>query len=120
MVNFATTPVDKPVTKGIYHISRHPMYLGGFLIFIGVGVAGASWIPLLLAMILIIVLSILAIFEERFCLHKFGNTYQGYMDRTPKKSNPFSKVEETIPKMTIFVTPSLKTAQNGVKVEAIS
>lgn len=27
MVNFGTTPIDKPVTKGIYRYSRHPLYL---------------------------------------------------------------------------------------------
>ena len=42
MLDFFTTPVDKPVTKGVYSISRNPMYLGMFLIFIGIGIACAS------------------------------------------------------------------------------
>ena len=43
-VSFATTPLDDTVTRGIYRISRHPIYLGGFLINVGVGIACASWI----------------------------------------------------------------------------
>ena len=44
MVNFGTTPIDKPVTKGIYRYSRHPLYLAQYLIFVGVGIASASWV----------------------------------------------------------------------------
>ena len=39
VVNFAITPADKPVTKGVFCISRNPMYVGWFLIYIGVGIA---------------------------------------------------------------------------------
>ena len=31
VLNVATTPVDSPVTKGVYHISRHAQGFGGFL-----------------------------------------------------------------------------------------
>ena len=37
--NFATTPTDKPVTKGVYRISRNPMYIGEILINSGIGIA---------------------------------------------------------------------------------
>ena len=33
---FATTPTDKPVSKGIFRYSRNPMYLGVFILFIGI------------------------------------------------------------------------------------
>jgi protein-S-isoprenylcysteine O-methyltransferase Ste14 len=83
-LNFATTPLDKLVTKGIYRISRNPMDFGGFLIFIGIGIACASWIFLLMAMLYIILQHILVIPEERMCLEKFGNVYREYMNKTPK------------------------------------
>ncbi|UCE96705.1 MAG: isoprenylcysteine carboxylmethyltransferase family protein, partial [Candidatus Bathyarchaeota archaeon] len=83
-LNFATTPLDKPVTKGAYHISRHPMSFGGFLAFIGMGIACISWILLLLAMVFIILMNALVIPEERWCLEKYGDAYQEYMDRTPR------------------------------------
>lgn len=83
-LNFATTPLDKPVTKGVYRISRHPMDFGGFLIYISTGIACTSWIFLLLAIVFIILMNTLVIPEERWCLEKYGNAYQEYMDRTPK------------------------------------
>ena len=84
-VSFATTPLDKPVTKGVYRISRNPLDFFGFLIFMGMGTACASWLfLLLLAMILIIVLNRGAIAEERFCLEKYGDAYREYMNKTPR------------------------------------
>jgi protein-S-isoprenylcysteine O-methyltransferase Ste14 len=36
MINFATTPIDKPVTKGVYRYSRNPMFIGFFLVYAGI------------------------------------------------------------------------------------
>lgn len=84
MLSFATTSVDKAVTKGVFRISRNPMYFGFFLIPIGIGIACASWVFLLCAMLSIILLNILAIPEERMCLERYGNAYREYMNKTPK------------------------------------
>ena len=84
-LNFAATPLDKPNTKGIYRISRHPMYFGSLLIFIGIGIASSSWVFLLFAMIfLILQMNILVIPEERMCCEKYGDAYREYMNRTPR------------------------------------
>jgi protein-S-isoprenylcysteine O-methyltransferase Ste14 len=83
-LNFATTPLDKPVTKGVYRISRHPMDFGSFLVYIGTGIACTSWIFLLLAVIWIIVWNKIDSAEERWCLEKYGDAYREYMNRTPK------------------------------------
>lgn len=84
VVNFATTPLDKPVIKGVFRISRNPMYFGFGLICIGIGLACASWIFLLIAMVTIILWPILITPEERFCLEKYGDTYREYMKRVPR------------------------------------
>jgi protein-S-isoprenylcysteine O-methyltransferase Ste14 len=83
-VSFATTSLDKPVTKGVYRISRNPQDFGGFLIMMGMGIAGASWLFLLLLMISIIVGDRGHIAEERFCLEKYGDAYREYMNNTPR------------------------------------
>ncbi|MFX0026730.1 MAG: methyltransferase family protein [Candidatus Hermodarchaeota archaeon] len=82
--NFVNTPLDRPATKGLYRISRNPIYLGTFLIFIGIGIACASWLFLLLVAVLIVLQHILVVAEERWCLEKYGDAYREYMNRTPK------------------------------------
>ena len=66
--NFATAQKDKPITKGIYSFSRNPMYLSGFIAYIGISIASASWIFLLSGIVYIILQHVLANSEERFCL----------------------------------------------------
>jgi len=82
--NFAMTPPDKPVTKGIYRISRNPIDFGFSLIFISIGIACASWVVLIVTMVLMILMRAEEVVEERMCLERFGNPYKEYMDKTPK------------------------------------
>jgi protein-S-isoprenylcysteine O-methyltransferase Ste14 len=84
-LTFTTTPVDKPNTTGIYRLSRHPWYLGMLLIYIGTGIASASWVYLLLALALFATYqNVFIIPEERFCLERFGDAYREYTNRTPR------------------------------------
>jgi len=78
------TPPDRPATEGLYRISRNPIYLSTSLMFIGVGIACASWLLLLLIAISIILQNSLIDAEERWCLEKYGDAYREYMNRTPK------------------------------------
>ncbi|MBN1200316.1 MAG: isoprenylcysteine carboxylmethyltransferase family protein [Anaerolineae bacterium] len=83
--HFASTPVDQPNTGGLYRFSRNPMYLSFFLIFLGAGLAGASWPMLLLALVVFWLQGrYLVPPEERMCLEKFGEVYQTYMQKTPR------------------------------------
>ena len=50
ILNFATSPRDKVITKGLYGISRNPMFFGAFLVFVGIGIASISWIYLTMAL----------------------------------------------------------------------
>ena len=83
-ISFATTPVDKPVTSGIYQISRHPIYLSGFLLNLSIGIACASWVVLLCAILWIVLWHMVVPTEERFLAEKYGDTYREYMNRTPR------------------------------------
>ena len=82
--NLMDTPMDRPATKGLYRISRNPIYLGAFLGFIGIGIACASWLFLLLIAVTIILQHISVRAEERWCLEKYGDAYREYMNRAPK------------------------------------
>ena len=82
---FAKTSPDRPNTTGVHRISRNPMYLGILLAYIGIGLAAASWLYLLLAIVYLIGQIILLVPpEESFCLEKFGDEYREYMRRTPR------------------------------------
>jgi protein-S-isoprenylcysteine O-methyltransferase Ste14 len=82
--NFVNALANELLTEGIYSISRHPMYFGAFLMFMGVNLACASGIFLLTPLIFITVGNVFATSEERFCLKKYGDAYREYMNRTPK------------------------------------
>jgi len=81
---FYNTSVDKPVTGGVYSFSRHPMYVGTFLITIGISMCCLSWIFLIVAIISVFLESSLADMEERYCLEKYGGAYREYANITPK------------------------------------
>jgi protein-S-isoprenylcysteine O-methyltransferase Ste14 len=83
-VNVTSTPVGEPVTTGLYRYSRHPMYAVSFLALVGAGIASASWLFLLLAVLATITHFRNGIFEERLCLEAYGSVYQKYLDRTPR------------------------------------
>jgi protein-S-isoprenylcysteine O-methyltransferase Ste14 len=84
LFNIASTPSDKPVTKGVYSISRHPMYLSGFLMFTSVGISCASWIVLLCAVLWIVFWHIVVPTEEKSLLEIYADSYREYMKRTPR------------------------------------
>ena len=83
-LNFATAPHDKPITRGLYRYSRHPMYLSMFLIYIGTSLASASWLFFLITIATIIMIHAEAILEETYCLEKYIEAYREYMYRTPR------------------------------------
>jgi protein-S-isoprenylcysteine O-methyltransferase Ste14 len=83
-VNFARTPMDVPVTRGMYHYSRHPLYLASLLIYLSVGIASASWVFVLLFVVQSVSIRIAAVGEERFCLDKYSDAYREYTNKTPR------------------------------------
>jgi len=84
LFNIASSPTDEPVTKGAFRISRNPMYLSGFLMFISVAISCASWIVLLCAVLWIVFWHIVVPTEERSLIEKYGDSYREYMKRTPR------------------------------------
>ena len=84
IINWATTPLDRPVTKGLYRFPRHPMYITQYIAFIGIGIASASWLFLLLIILFATAVSMLSSREERLCIKRYGDAYKEYMDKTPK------------------------------------
>ena len=83
-VNIINTPPNAPATTGAYRISRHPLYFSAFLIYLGTGIACASWLFLLFAAAWIIMWNIVVPAEERGLVAEYGDAYRKYMNRTPR------------------------------------
>ncbi len=83
-VSVACTPTDKPFTSGVYRFSRHPMYLSMIFVYLGVSIAAASWLFLLITVITFFLQLYQAKKEERYCCEKFGDAYREYMRRTAR------------------------------------
>jgi protein-S-isoprenylcysteine O-methyltransferase Ste14 len=84
LVNWATTPVDSEVSRGLYRYSRHPMYVTMFVFFLGLGILTASWVMLLLFVIFVVGCVVYADVEEQSCIEKWGEAYRKYISRTPR------------------------------------
>ena len=84
LINWATTPLDNQVSRGLYRYSRHPMYVTMFVFLLGLGIATASWVLLLLFIVFVVGCAVFVNVEERSCLDKYGDAYREYMDRTPR------------------------------------
>ena len=84
LLDWAKTPHDKPITRGLYRYSRHPMYIGLFLLLLGVSIITASWVFLVLAIVVTVVSFAFAYIEEQGCLERYGEAYRAYMKKTPR------------------------------------
>jgi len=84
ILNFATSPKDKVINKGLYRFTRNPTYIGMILMQIGLGIACSSWLYLLLTVALMILLNANLSAEERYCLYRFGDDYRKYRNSTPR------------------------------------
>lgn len=84
LVNWATTPLDNQVSRGLYRYSRHPMYVTMFVFLLGLGIVTASWVLLLLFIVFVVGCVVFTNVEEQGCLQKYGDSYRAYMNRTPR------------------------------------
>ncbi len=84
LLNLATSPKDKVITRGLYRFSRNPMYIGMLLMHTGLGISTASWLYIIFTFILAILLNVFVSNEERYCLHIYGDDYLKYEEKTPR------------------------------------
>ncbi len=84
LFDFKDTPLDQPVTRGIYTISRHPQIVMAGLVLLGASIAIGSWAAVVLWAFghLFGHWGILA--EEEICLKQYGESYRQYLQRVPR------------------------------------
>jgi protein-S-isoprenylcysteine O-methyltransferase Ste14 len=82
-------PDQVVVDRGAYHYVRHPSYTAGVILFLGIGLALANWISLVVLMGTVsAVYGYRVVVEERALQATIGDSYQRYMTRT-KRFVPF-------------------------------
>jgi protein-S-isoprenylcysteine O-methyltransferase Ste14 len=84
LLDFKNTPLDEPVTHGLYRVSRHPQIVMSSLVLLGACIAIGSW-PALAMLLVARTLSHFGILaEEEICLERYGDAYRAYLERTPR------------------------------------
>ncbi len=72
------------VESGMYAFVRHPEFLGHILIISALVIISQHRISLIVGAILIVLLCLAMIEEEKRNIEKFGNAYRDYMKRVPR------------------------------------
>ena len=81
-------PDQKVVSSGLYALVRHPMYMGGFVFFVGAALSLGSWWGLL-AFLLMMPAFMWRIFEEEEFLLKNLPGYAEYKNKVRHRLVPF-------------------------------
>ena len=84
LFNFKNTPLDQPVTRGLYRISRHPQVLMLFIMSIGICITIGSGLVLFIVIISSLFLHSRDLAEEEACIERYGDAYRAYMKRVPR------------------------------------
>ncbi len=81
LFNYKKTPLNQPVTKGLYRISRHPQILTLLILYFGICIAIGSWFILLIFFIFSLFTHFRILAEEKACLEQYGGSYREYMKK---------------------------------------
>jgi protein-S-isoprenylcysteine O-methyltransferase Ste14 len=76
------------ITRGIYHLVRHPIYGGMWLMGTGMLLVAGTYLVFLFVPLVFIGMIPLALREERLLTHTFGQQYRTYM-HSSKRFIPF-------------------------------
>ena len=71
-------------TTGVYSLVRHPLYLGNFLIWLGISLFwGLWWFSLIIVLILWLYYERIMFAEEEYLRDKFGESFTIWAEKTP-------------------------------------
>jgi protein-S-isoprenylcysteine O-methyltransferase Ste14 len=82
--DFKNTPLELPVTRGLYRISRHPQIVMSALVILGDCIAIGSWVAVALWFITRLLEHFGILAEEEVCLKKYGESYRLYLEQVPR------------------------------------
>ena len=92
-------------TTGIYSLVRNPLYLGNFIIWLGVSMFPLQWwLPVIFGLVFWLYYERIIYAEEEFLRKKFGEQYLRWADQTPA----------FLPKLTGWRPPALPFSLRSV------
>ncbi len=80
-INYANPNGNGMNLKGLYRVSRNPMYVAYFLYFLGCVLLTSSVIMLVVLIIFQVSAHWIILSEERWCVKEFGEEYIRYMKK---------------------------------------
>lgn len=82
--NTSEQRADHLNTSGMYSIVRNPLYLGNFIILLGVILSiKVWWLVLIFSLVFFIYMERIILAEEKFLHDKFGAEYDTWREKTP-------------------------------------
>lgn len=81
IVCFASPDAEGLNINGIYQFSRNPMYIAYFICFIGMSLLTQSLLLFGIVIIFQVSAHWIILSEERWCIEKFGKSYNEYMKK---------------------------------------
>ncbi len=76
--------ISNVVDSGIYGVVRHPMYLGGIVMFFSHIFLGQNWIVTISTIVGIACCYLIMLSEDQRNIEKFGEEYRLYMQSVPR------------------------------------
>jgi len=81
IIDFAKPKENRINLKGLYKISRNPMYVAYFFHFLGCGLLINSLAYFIILIVFQISVHWIILSEERWCIKEFGEEYKEYMNK---------------------------------------
>ena len=78
VINFKKAPLGKPITSGLYKISRNPQIITLFLVSFGTSLVIGSWIAIIIVIVSAIFLHFRILGEEKRLTEQYGDSFLEY------------------------------------------
>lgn len=75
---------DTLVATGLYGLIRHPMYFGFIIFSLALSLIAQHWISIICSFLIIPIIILLIISEDRLNSAKFGQEYTEYQNQVPR------------------------------------
>jgi len=84
VINFKKAPFDKPISSGLYKISRNPQMMTLFLVSFGTSFMIGSWIAIIIIIVSTIFLHFRILGEEKRLTQQYGDSFLEYKKKVPR------------------------------------